>query len=265
MPPEDAAEREAMSRELAARRVGVSERRQTLAEQRAQREAATPEQRERVSTPERSSSARPSLPSIPKTRDPAQYHRVIAAAWIAGIGVISWQETRMNKRAPDPDRFVGWSVAMGILDLISPIISAELSGVFAIGLVIGLMIFRKPKVHDFPGGKGQGLPNNLGPTTAQPVTPYQPGQTVPNPPAFGSGHWFLDAVHKSVDWLPFYTAAQAKQMNLTNTTDGGPLVPPSSSPNWRYDPSADHWIDVSKLSKTDPLYNPAKAPTLTGH
>lgn len=296
--PVDKDEREAHARELRARRVAVSEQRQAGEKQRvalAERREGNKEQliglrkqglsqrdtneqqrialaqrrqefRERVSSEQGRGSFPPSRLAIPKTSTgTGQSQKVIAIVWVAGIAVISWQEMKLNKRAPDPDRFIGWGVAMGSLSMVSPIISTELANVFAVGLIIGLMIFRKPKAHDFPGGQGRGLPNNLGPTTAAPVTPYQPGQTVPNPPPFGSGHWFLDTFNKSVDWLPWYTAGQVKQMNLTNTTDGGPLVPPSGSPNWRYDPSADNWVDISKLSPSNPLYNPGKAPSLTGH
>lgn len=69
-------------------------------------------------------------------------HRLLASAWMIGVGVISWQEVKNNHQMPVPKRLVGWSVAIGILDLLGPVISFELSGVLAVGLAIGLFIKR---------------------------------------------------------------------------------------------------------------------------
>lgn len=69
-------------------------------------------------------------------------HRLLATAWMTGIGIISWQEIKNSHQMPVPKRFVGWSVAIGILDVLGPIISFELAGVLAVGLAIGLFIKR---------------------------------------------------------------------------------------------------------------------------
>jgi hypothetical protein len=90
------------------------------------------------------------LPTIPKSSGNTG-HRVIAASWVAGMIVITWQEISVNKRPPDPRRFVGWSATMGILDLLSILISAELAGVFAVGFVLGILFFRKPVASTKPG------------------------------------------------------------------------------------------------------------------
>jgi hypothetical protein len=127
-----------------------------------------------VNPPEKSG---PNLPSIPRTTGDSG-HRVIASAWVAGIAIISWQEIKVNKRPPDPRRFVGWSVTMGTLDLVSELISAQLGGVFAVGLVLGLLFFRQPTASTKPG---------TGDKTGSTPADSQTGTAVPSTPSTANG------------------------------------------------------------------------------
>lgn len=259
--PDDAAEREAHSRELRSRQVAVAERKQALAEQKQKADLAkrknpetTAEPKERTSQPERSESSRSfTLPSFPSS-DAPRGQKVIAAAWFTGIIVISWQEAKVNKRAPDPNKLAGWCVAIAILDLIAPLITWEFSEVLAVGLVIGLLIFRKPKASPTPySGTLPGDVTSAGKGTFN----IPPGGTAPNlkGSTIGSGQWHLDALQNAYQWVHWYTAAELKAANM-NTP-----AAPGKSPPWRWDPSANQWIDTTKLPDS-PTYNPQKAPTL---
>lgn len=143
---EDAAEREAQKRELRARGQDLAERRQAHQEAKFQAQQARAGQQ--APTPPDAPSSSPSLPKAPAIPK-GNGSRVIAGAWVAGMAIITWQEVKDNHIAPEPKRFVGWAVAMSILDLLAPLITDELASVFAGGLVIGMLLFRKPSTPEF--------------------------------------------------------------------------------------------------------------------
>ncbi len=100
---------------------------------------------QRAPSSRRSAPASSSSSSGSSRMSDASGHRLMASAWMLGVGIISWQEVRDSHQMPVPKRLVGWSVAIGLLDLLGPIISFELGGVIAFGLVIGLFIRRGTK------------------------------------------------------------------------------------------------------------------------
>lgn len=75
---------------------------------------------------------------------------LLATAWLAGMIFIGWQEVNQNGGMPAPKKFVGWTVIIGILSLLSPLISPEIASVMAVGFLIGLFVQRQPSSSTDP-------------------------------------------------------------------------------------------------------------------
>ena len=205
-------------------------------------------------------------------KDPKQSHRTIAACWVLGMAIITWQEVKANKDAPIPKYYVGWTATMGILDLAAPIISFQLAGVFAVGLVIGLMLTRKPTKHDpldlinSPDiGQGKNPRDPTGSTT-QPGSsskgpldqgPYQSGSQGPGGLVYWrrfSDGWYAQSL---LTWAQYSSRTHG---TITPSEAGYPGSDPSLN-EYVYSYAQDSWLLKSKL--TDPLYNGSTVPTST--
>lgn len=64
--------------------------------------------------------------------------RMFIAAFIGSVAIITWQEISRFNRLPLPSRFIDAGLAFGLLAIAEPIISPELAGVLAWGLLMGL-------------------------------------------------------------------------------------------------------------------------------
>lgn len=104
---------------------------------------------------------RTNVPPVPARRgrlNPRSGNALLATAWLAGMIYIGWQEENQNGGMPAPQKFVGWTVIMGILSLASPLISPEIASVVAAGFLIGLFVTRKsqpttdPALANLPKG-----------------------------------------------------------------------------------------------------------------
>lgn len=213
------------------------------------------QERKTRTTPDRKSGLSLSIPSASSTEvtsglfsDPRSVHRIIAISWVAGMSIITWQEIKASGQPPIPKYYVGWSATMGILDLAAPLISYQLAGVFAIGLTIGLALFRQPTEHHMPSNtaiSGKGTDLGLG--------PYKPGQKTNISGGQGDGEWEVST--DGLWWLQFYPWTQQKSSYFAEPY-------PSSDPThslFVWNPQTNSWMLKSKL--TGPKYDPTVAPS----
>jgi hypothetical protein len=58
--------------------------------------------------------------------------------WALAVGIITYQEVKSCHDLPWPPRFIAAALVFGMLDIFAAFISAQLAGVIAIGLILGL-------------------------------------------------------------------------------------------------------------------------------
>lgn len=87
--------------------------------------------------------------------DETRGRRMLFGAWLTLMGVIMWQEIKVNGRAPEPSRLTGATVAMAMLDLAAPVIGWPVAGVMGLGLAIGLSLMRVATPTPAPNQPGE--------------------------------------------------------------------------------------------------------------
>lgn len=218
-------------------------------------------QRAGGSPPAKTPSPQVSNPARGLFANDATAHRVIAVSWLAGVALISWQEMKANKRVPDPNRFTGWTIACGSLDLAGAIISFPLAAILCLGLLVGMLLFRKAETHEpLSGNNAENNPS----FNAVAVTPAAIGQKMAKGllGAYASGIWMWypqsDPNHPWV-WQPYSTQAELKAAGNTEQGD-----PPGASPPWLWDNQNNKWINTSLFAKGKDIYNSLQAPSRKG-
>lgn len=118
--------------------------------------------------------------------DETRGRRMLFGAWLTVMGVIMWQEIKVNQRAPEPSRLAGATVAMAMLDLAAPTVGWPVAGVMGLGLAIGLSLLRV--AHASAGPNEPGMPSSIG-TANLPLGPDAPpvGPPVTGPIRSGPG------------------------------------------------------------------------------
>lgn len=126
---------------------------------------------------------RPNNNILPGMSD-ATGHNMYMVAYAGSLAIITYQELKDFNRLPLPSRYIGASLAFGILAILEPVITPKLSGTLAWGLLVGLayMQSQHQTVNAIPPGGVTPIPLNLGgqgsntsgtSDTSQPTGPTQ--------------------------------------------------------------------------------------------
>jgi len=112
--------------------------RATTAKDRSDRQERDRQARAKAKRPSDLKKVHQSSQAIVGTPSEMSGKRLFLMAFFTSCALISWQEVKTFKRLPLPSRFVGAGVAFGLLAISEPIISPQLAGSLAWGLVMGL-------------------------------------------------------------------------------------------------------------------------------
>jgi len=71
--------------------------------------------------------------------------RILAAAFIAAMGIVTWQELKSSANDspigwPRPSRYLGVAIVYAMLGFLAEILSGELAAVLGVGMLFGLLM-----------------------------------------------------------------------------------------------------------------------------
>lgn len=65
--------------------------------------------------------------------------RLLVSTFLVAVALLTWNEMKVNKVMPRPQRYVGAGVIWALLALLSPVLTYSLSGMFSVGVVLMLL------------------------------------------------------------------------------------------------------------------------------